>query len=168
MGQRWVEQYSSWLKLVYKIKIWILSEWNHYIANLVHSLKYILHGVYGLFRWHKLQEPSSSLLTFNVAALHFKLAFASFGAHFCLWNRCVQEQMPQFQTCITHMHALTHACSWWSELLHQRWLVWHTDIDLQASYELALKPPLEFYRNMINIINLFVQPSKHGRWFTAF
>lgn len=78
--------------------------------------------------------------------------------------------MLQFQTVAeaqartrgrTHIHVGPRPC------LHQLRLVCRADIDLQASYELALKPPLLFYRNMINIINLFEQPSKGGRWFIA-
>ena len=76
-----------------------------------------------------------------------------------LGSRCLNFRPQQKHT---HTHTDTHAGL--ELFLHQLFLVWHIDIDLQANYEL---PPLEFYRNMINIIILFVQPSKGGRWFIA-
>lgn len=56
--------------------------------------------------------------------------------------------------CLNYRPQCTQAHTGQKSCLHQLCLVCATNIDLQASYELAVKPPLDFYGNMINIINL--------------
>lgn len=94
MVQSWGGQYSSWLKLVNKLKYeYIQNETTQSveIASLVYALKYILYVVYTLFQHLKLLAPSLHYLSLKLLLFIFNERFASFETHFYLWNRCAQE-----------------------------------------------------------------------------